>query len=173
MTEAKPPTGREIADHLQISPARVSQLKAEGMPTASLEEAAAWYARRVDRVRSAGARLGAGAGRTAATLSASSEVPGYETSRARREAAEAKLAELRLAEACGTVVSRADTERAAFTAARILRDQLLASSPRLAAAVVGLSDVGAVERIIAAELRTQLEAFAAACEKLAADGRAQ
>lgn len=56
-----PPSGREIAEHLCISPARVSQLKADGLPTDSLEAAERWYRRNVDQVRSVGQRLTRGA----------------------------------------------------------------------------------------------------------------
>lgn len=83
----------------------------------------------------------------------------YWASKTKREEAEARLAELKLAEMAGKLVARADVERASFTAARILRDQLAAASPRLAAAVVGLPDVVAIERTIAAEHRAALETF--------------
>lgn len=83
----------------------------------------------------------------------------YWASKTRREEAEAKLAELKLAETSGKLVARVDVERASFTAARILRDQLAAASPRLAAAVVGVPDVVAIERTIAAEHRAVLETF--------------
>ncbi len=91
--------------------------------------------------------------------SPSGEGSDYWVHKSRREAAEAKLAELKLAETSGKLVARADVERASFTAARILRDQLAAASPRLAAAVVGLPDVVAIERTIAAEHRAVLETF--------------
>lgn len=83
----------------------------------------------------------------------------YWTHKTRREAAEAQLAEMKAAEMSGALVARADVERASFTAARILRDQLAAASPRLAAAVVGLPDVVAIERTIAAEHRAVLDTF--------------
>lgn len=83
----------------------------------------------------------------------------YDEARRRRESAEARLAELKLAEMAGKLVDRAEVERASFTASRILRDQLAAASPRLAAAVMGLADVIAIERTIAAEHRAVLETF--------------
>ena len=83
----------------------------------------------------------------------------YWSHKTRREAAEARLAELKLAESSGLLVARADVERASFTAARVMRDQLTAASPRLAAAVVGLADVAAIERVIATEHRVVLETF--------------
>lgn len=85
--------------------------------------------------------------------------PDYWASKTKREEAEARLAELKLAEMAGKLVDRADVERANFTAARIMRDQLAAASPRLAAAVMGLPDVIAIERTIAAEHRAVLETF--------------
>lgn len=89
----------------------------------------------------------------------SAEGSDYWAHKTRREAAEAQLAELKLAETSGRLVARADVERASFTAARIMRDQLAAASPRLAAAVVGTPDVVAIERVIAAEHRAVLETF--------------
>lgn len=84
----------------------------------------------------------------------------YDEARRRREIAEAQLAELKLAEAAGRLVARADVVRACFTASRVMRDQLMAASPRLAAAVVDLTDVVAVERTISSEHRAVLNAFA-------------
>jgi hypothetical protein len=55
------PTGRGIARHLGISPGRVSQLKAAGMPTDTIEAAERWYRANVDQVRSIGNRLSRGA----------------------------------------------------------------------------------------------------------------
>ena len=52
-----------------------------------------------------------------------------------------------------------DAERAAFTASRILRDTLLAAPPRMAAALLGMNDLLAMEKIIRSELSGALNAF--------------
>lgn len=51
------PTGEAIAAELGVSPGRVSQLKSEGMPVDDIGRAVAWYARRVNQVRSLGQRM--------------------------------------------------------------------------------------------------------------------
>ena len=51
------PTGEAIAAELGVSPGRVSQLKAEGMPVDDIGRAVAWYTRRVNQVRSLGQRM--------------------------------------------------------------------------------------------------------------------
>lgn len=52
------PKGQDIAEALGISPGRVSQLKADGMPVDSIEAARSWYRRRVDPARSFGQKHG-------------------------------------------------------------------------------------------------------------------
>lgn len=47
----------DIANALGVTPGRVSQLRADGMPAESIEQALAWYRRRVSPARAAGQRL--------------------------------------------------------------------------------------------------------------------
>lgn len=54
---ADAPSNADIARALGVSPGRVSQLAAEGMPRHTLDEALNWYQRNVDPVRSLGQRL--------------------------------------------------------------------------------------------------------------------
>lgn len=60
------PSGAEIAVALNISTARVSQLKRAGMPADSVEAALGWYRRNVDPVRAMGQRLSRAGGAAAA-----------------------------------------------------------------------------------------------------------
>lgn len=85
-----------------------------------------------------------------------SKVPGYDTSRARREAAEAAKAELQLAELAGRFLLKSDVEAVAFEIARSLRDGLSNSARRIAAEVAALDTTEACEEVIDRELSALL-----------------
>lgn len=91
-------------------------------------------------------------------------VPGYDTSRARREAAEAEKAELQLAELAGKFLLKADVEAVVFEVARALRDGLNNSASRIAAEVASLMTVGECEEVIDRELAAVLSSMAQALE---------
>jgi len=82
---------------------------------------------------------------------------GYETSRARREAAEAEIAEIKLAELAGKYLLKADVDAAVFGIVRALRDGMTNCALRIAGDVVGLADAGACEAVIEREHRQLLE----------------
>ncbi len=71
------PTGRAIAEALGVTAARVSQLVRDGMPATSIEDACAWYRRRVNPVRAVGQRMArarrAAAAATPSTSTSTSE----------------------------------------------------------------------------------------------------
>ncbi len=92
--------------------------------------------------------------------SPSGEGSGYWVSKTRRETAEASKSELELAKMAGTLVLRAEIDRTLFGAARVMRDQMLALAPRLAATLAPISDPAVIERRIDAEIRVALAAFA-------------
>ncbi len=94
------------------------------------------------------------------TASPSGEGSDYWANKTRREAAEASIAELKLAELAEKLVLRSEVERVVFTAARVLRDQLLSIPPRLGATLAPIADQREIEERIAAELRVGLRAFA-------------
>jgi hypothetical protein len=79
---------------------------------------------------------------------ASGKVPGYETSRARREAAEAAKAELELAEMAGKFLLKSDVENCVFEVARGLRDGLTNCARRIAAEVAACTTTDACEQVI-------------------------
>lgn len=97
-----------------------------------------------------------------ATASAGSTPAGvsYTEARRRREVAEATTAELRLAELAGTLVLREAVDRMLFLAARVMRDQMLAIAPRLAAPLAAMTDPKAIELRIGDDVRIALHAFA-------------
>jgi hypothetical protein len=149
---------KQIAEHLGVRQPRVSKMVERGMPTDSLQAAAAWYESNV-RVKAKPAQRQA---ESAAKRAASDP---YQRSRATREAAEASIAELELARRRKEVVRRDAVERAGFDAARGLRDAVMAASRRIAAEVAPLNTAGACEAVLARELRQLLEGFVADLRK--------
>ena len=85
---------------------------------------------------------------------------GYETSRARREAAEAEIAEIKLAEMAGKYLLKSDVDAAVFEIVRALRDGMTNCARRIAGDVAGLADAGACEAVIEREHRQLLESLA-------------
>lgn len=88
------------------------------------------------------------------------KVPGYDSSRARREAAEAELAELKLAEQAGRFLARDDVDSCVFEVARALRDGLMNCARRIAADVAPLTTADECEAVIDREHRILLESMA-------------
>ena len=88
------------------------------------------------------------------------KVPGYDTSRARREAAEAAAAEIKLAEMSGQFLLKSEVDAAVFEAARALRDGLMNCARRIAADVAPLGTAEECEDIIDREHRALLESLA-------------
>lgn len=84
----------------------------------------------------------------------------YQDSRARREAAEASIAEMKQAEMEGLYLLKADVDAAVFEAARALRDGMTNCARRIAGDVVGASNAEACEAIIDREHRVLLESLA-------------
>lgn len=100
-------------------------------------------------------------------------IPNYDSSRARREAAEAATAEIRLAELAGKYLVKADVDSAAFEIARALRDGLMNCARRIAADVAPLSTAEECEVVIDREHRGLLESMVHALgEKLKVDAGA-
>jgi hypothetical protein len=87
-------------------------------------------------------------------------VPGYETSRARREAAEAAQAEMKLAEMAGKFLLKSDVEDSVFEISRGLRDGLINCSRRIAAEVAACTSPEACEEVIDREHLALLESMA-------------
>lgn len=130
-----------------------------------------WEANRKRRRADAPMRPAEGAGEQASSASSpSGDGSDYWASKTRRETAEASIAEMKLAELAGRLVLRAEVERVVFTAARVLRDQLLSIPPRLGATLAPITDQRQIEEKIAAELRVGLRAFAQHLRGIGLDG---
>jgi hypothetical protein len=87
-------------------------------------------------------------------------IPNYDSSRARREAAEAHLAEMKESEMSGKFLVKADVDAAVFEIARAIRDGLTNSARRIAADVSALSTAEECEVVIDREHRLLLKSMA-------------
>jgi len=99
----------------------------------------------------------AGSGRQAGDRAGMAELL---LARIARERAEAKLAEIKLAEQEGRLCRADGVRRTAFMAFRAVRDGLQNLSPRLAAPLSAISDPAECGRVIDIEVRAILEALA-------------
>jgi hypothetical protein len=84
----------------------------------------------------------------------------YESSRARREAAEAAMAEMKQAEMSGLYLVKEEVDAAVFEIARSLRDGLANCARRIAGDVAGLSNADDCEAVIEREHRLLLQSMA-------------
>ncbi|MDQ2821947.1 MAG: hypothetical protein M3Y65_16395 [Pseudomonadota bacterium] len=104
---------------------------------------------------------GAGVKNHAKTPAAAAEdgPSGYDVSRARREAAEAEMSQMKLAEMQGKYLLKTDVADAIFEIARALRDGLTNSARRIAAEVASVASVEECEVVIDRENRALLESM--------------
>lgn len=85
--------------------------------------------------------------------------PDYNDNRARREKAEADMAERENLREAKMVLDRQQSERAIFDIVRSLRDTVMAIGQRAAPKCIGLADSRDIERVITDESRRALEIF--------------
>lgn len=90
------------------------------------------------------------------------EITSFHIAKTLREAAEAQMARLKLAEMKGKFLVKDDFERHLFNAGRMLRDTLTNCARRIGAEVSGLSSAEACEAVIDREHRAALASFAQA-----------
>lgn len=83
--------------------------------------------------------------------------PGYMQFRSRREEADAQIAEMNAAKMRGTMLMRADVDRAMFEIGREIRDRLTACARRIASEVASIQTAEACESVIDREHRIVLE----------------
>ena len=110
-----------------------------------------------DGAGQAAADLQPGAAVSASANGAGPVDKGYADARARREHAEAELAEIEAAQARGSMVLRDDVDRAFFEMFRETRDRLASCARRLAAEVSSIGTAEACEEVIDREHRIVLE----------------
>lgn len=88
------------------------------------------------------------------------EITSYHIAKTLREAAEAQIARLKLAEMQGKFLVKDDFERHLFNAGRMMRDTLTNCARRIGAEVAGLTTAEACEAVIDREHRATLANFA-------------
>lgn len=88
------------------------------------------------------------------------EITSYHVAKTLREAAEAQIARLKLAEMKGKFLVKDDFERYLFNAGRMLRDTLTNCARRIGAEVAGLATADACEAVIDREHRAALAGYA-------------
>ena len=108
------------------------------------------------RVKAGAAPKDEGAGGPAKSAS-SAGASDYANQRARRESAEATIAEMKAAEMSGKFLVKADVESSLFEMARAIRDGMTNCARRIAADVVGLPTAEECEAVIEREHRALLE----------------
>lgn len=89
----------------------------------------------------------------------SAEITSYHIAKTLREAAEAQIARLKLADMQGKFLVKDDFERYLFNAGRMLRDTLTNCARRIGAEVSGLTTAEACEAVIDREHRAALASF--------------
>lgn len=147
------PSQAQLAEALGVDPALITRYKRRGMPVGSIAEAQAWKADNVRARVTRGAKPDAAAGAGA--------VPGYGDHRARREAAEADMAELEAKRKAGALMAVEPAERATFEAFRELRDATFSSIRSAAPQVLGLTEVREVQHLLEDALRAAYADFEA------------
>ena len=161
---------KDLAVALGVSAATVTRDAAAGMPTHSVDAAREWRAANRRARVSPPPRSGHAAVPEGATAAGPPRIPStaagvdasgatsddYWTSRARREAAEAKIAERKLAELDGILI-RADDVRAALARkAAAFREGIMQIPSRLAAVLAAETSQAKVHDLLEAELRATL-----------------
>ncbi|MFW9082423.1 terminase small subunit [Pseudomonas sp. P2757] len=85
------------------------------------------------------------------------KLPDYQKARALREHSMARLAEIELGKAQGSLVDKKAVETGAYDAGRLLRDQLFGPLPQLSQDLATMTDPWLIEKHLAATFRKTLE----------------
>jgi hypothetical protein len=154
----------EYAKHIKLSPGRITQLCAKGLPTVAgkidTDAADVWIEANIDHDRRARERE-----RQAGGVANDSAPVRVETSEARRQKmqADAGLAKLKLQERAGSLVPREAAERFVFEEGRKIRDGWIAWIARTAPALAHelqsdpQATFAALDRFVREHIREQTE----------------
>ena len=148
---------KDIADALGVKPPQATRYAQRGMPTHDIEAARQWKRDNIRERITPPARPPEGATAAGPPQMADADPNDYWTSRARREAAEARMAELKLAEQAGELVRTADVRAAMDKRLVGLREAILQIPSRLAAIVAAESDQQRCHRLIEQEMHALLQ----------------
>ena len=160
-------TKRHLADALGVTRQTIYTLGRQGMPCDSIEAAQSWRDANVrPRIKAEPTRQTYGATEAKADPE---QPPEYLKSRARREAAEASISEMREAELAGELV-RVDVVKAVLgTALATAREALLQIPARLAPMLAADSSQTSVQNMMEAEIHRALTNLAGASGRIGAD----
>jgi hypothetical protein len=154
----KHPSQAAIAKALDLSDGRVSQLIAKGMPKYSIEAARAWKAQNIAPTPNTKA-VEAPLPRAAPAAPVASGMPSYEQSRAKREAAEAHMAVMKMRELQGDLVSLEAVKRVWIDTISNCRNAMLQIPSRIAPLVAAEPDLATCTIIIENAVHDALEAL--------------
>ncbi len=154
---AKHPTQAAIAEALQISPGRVTHLKGLGMPVYSIPAAAAWKAQNIAPV--ANTKTAPKTSEPGVQPLQESTRPNYLTSRAKREAAEAEMAEIKLAELSASLIRTEAVTKVWAESITNCRDAMLQIPARLAPQLAAEADLVRCTILLEEALNQALEAL--------------
>ena len=90
-------------------------------------------------------------------ITGNGKLPDFQKARALREHNMAKLAEIELGKAQGSLVSKDAVETGAYNAGRLLRDQLFGPLPQLSHDLAAMTDPWLIEKHLTATFRRTLE----------------
>jgi len=90
-------------------------------------------------------------------LTVDGKLPDFQKARALREHNMAKLAEIEVGKAQGSLVSKEAVETAAYNAGRLLRDQLFGPLPQLSHDLAAMTDPWLIEKHLTTTFRRTLE----------------
>lgn len=161
----------DIAKILGVTGARVTQLKAKGMPTNSVDAAAAWYRANIDQKLSP--KLTPSIAPPPAEESMQAIIAGaydLQESRAKREHHEANLAELKERQALGELVDASRVRRAVTTWAAMARSAFEKIPDKLSERLAAEADAVACHALITAEIDLVLADLAVGARGLKFEG---
>lgn len=157
---AKVLTRAELARQLDVDRAIVTRDAKRGMPTNSVDAAKHWRDANLNSASRKETKLTRRAGQLAAPGSTLPPAEGgFMQERARREKANADMAELRVKKQAGLVIDREPAERAVFDAFRELRDSIIVMHQSVAHELAQMTESRAIALKLEAEFRRTLGEF--------------
>jgi phage terminase Nu1 subunit (DNA packaging protein) len=160
----------EIAVVLGVTEARITQLKAKGMPVNSIDAAAAWYRANIDQKLSP--KLTPSIAPPPAAKSMQEVIASaydLQESRAKREHHEANLAELKERQALGELVEASRVRRAVTTWSAMARAAFEKIPDKLSERLAAESEAAACHALMSAEIDLVLADLASGAQSMRFD----
>lgn len=148
MTEVNGLSQAALARAIGLSPAMIVKLKGRGMPVHSVEAAVAWREVNQRQYMKPEGAIKTPPPAPAPAFDDDEEVPDFRVSRARREAAEADMAEHKAAELRGALIRLEAWERAQEKKIASVRETVMQWPAQLAPVVAAETDMGRCHEIL-------------------------